>query len=86
MNQDRFKCTFGHRCPPNWKPGDGTLTKMGWTWKCLECGEVFSVMSDNFVQTRCDNCGGSLIDAPIEDAMKHESIWKCVWNHGMNNE
>jgi Zn ribbon nucleic-acid-binding protein len=47
---------------------DGTMTGIGYCWKCTDCNGMFFIASDNIVLTKCPECGGDMKNAPKEEA------------------
>ncbi len=57
----------------------GTLTKVGWMWKCFACSALISVASDNVEPFECPQCGGYLFNAPVDEAKKEEQRVLANW-------
>ncbi len=48
---------------------DGTLTRAGYCWICVDCKNLFFIASDNIVLTECPGCGGKVRNAPRKEAL-----------------
>jgi hypothetical protein len=75
-------CTHEEDAQPcKWVPGSGTLTRLGWAWKCERCGKLLFLFSDQFIPTVCPEpgCGGRLIDCPVEEAREAERKSGFPW-------
>jgi rRNA maturation endonuclease Nob1 len=57
----------------------GTLTKVGWVWKCFVCHKLLSIAGDNIEPNECPSCGGYLMDAPVGEAKKLEREVLDAW-------